>query len=821
MSLTCGFYNSLNEDRVYDAVQLSSIFDGIIYDGVFMSIGDKLMVKVGSGMNITVGSGRAWFNHSWTRNDADYPLTVDQAEVLLSRIDIVVLEINSSAAVRNNPIKIIKGSPSSSPVAPTLIHTDEVNQYPLAIISIPPGLTQLTQANLTNKVGTSDCPFVTGPLQTMNIDALVSKWESEWNGFMNTTEQDMVTWTAAQRAAFDAWFAEVEDTLDENVAGNLLNIINAHKNDTDVHIVKFTHAKNGTVHNFVGDGINGKAYITDDFIVGDTFTVNGTAVTAKLQNGESPAEDFFKQDVWVSFIYDESHQQINFSAGGAKKIPNTLMGRLVISLSVYDGGDLGTTRVRIKNESLGMNLIYTPDAIGRVSVELQGNKTYSIDLINVPAPYYGEATTKNIAFDSDNAISLQLKGQPDIIGFRYQWDGTPAPPIPYKVEYIEGAIDWIPMSMSGTTPETFSLDPGSFLNSWLVKDIRPCAIKDGVVQYYYKRTGFMMFDYSLQENGLPAKIDGSDGNVMIEFPRIYISTKSVTESSKVYCEVRFAKYKVDSSYFDYAWQNANGVSNETMYLSRYKANSYDGLSPRLRSVSRTYSHYATLGAYRSLIAETPKNAGYHILAASDNLFLQLLFLMTFKTFDYASCFGYGNTSNMTSSNYVGGKTDNYPLCFRKAVTDYSEMSFFGLENLTGFNGGVGYFVDGVLSNKSTSTPIESFRLRPPYTDTSYTTLPNSIVTIDGDISGDNTIYRLAIMSTPQCLRVTSIVGDAILARVPKATYYMTTSSNGVKIGGFCGNSGNHPDRSGIFSTFLTGSTTAGGGQSAFLAYKPI
>ena len=46
MALTSGFYNSINGDRTYNAEQMSSIFDGIINDGVFASIGKVFQVKV-------------------------------------------------------------------------------------------------------------------------------------------------------------------------------------------------------------------------------------------------------------------------------------------------------------------------------------------------------------------------------------------------------------------------------------------------------------------------------------------------------------------------------------------------------------------------------------------------------------------------------------------------------------------------------------------------------------------------------------------------------------------------------------------------------
>jgi len=64
LSVTYGFYNSVNGDRKYDAIQVSSIFDGIVKDGIFMSIGTSFRVKAASGMTVNVGVGRAWFNQT-------------------------------------------------------------------------------------------------------------------------------------------------------------------------------------------------------------------------------------------------------------------------------------------------------------------------------------------------------------------------------------------------------------------------------------------------------------------------------------------------------------------------------------------------------------------------------------------------------------------------------------------------------------------------------------------------------------------------------------------------------------------------------------
>ena len=208
MSVTYGFYNSINGDRKYNALEMSSIFDGIIVDGVY--IGDALNVQSSGGMGITVGIGRAWFDHTWTLNDSLLPLTLESSDVLLNRIDAVVLEINNNTEVRRNEIKIVKGAPASNPVRPTLVKSELLNQHPLAYISVPKGATSISQSNITNAVGTSECPFVTGVLEGMNIDNLVAQWGAQW-----------AEWISSNTSEFESWFQEMKDQLSNDAAGNL------------------------------------------------------------------------------------------------------------------------------------------------------------------------------------------------------------------------------------------------------------------------------------------------------------------------------------------------------------------------------------------------------------------------------------------------------------------------------------------------------------------------------------------------------------------------------------------------------------------------
>lgn len=205
MAFTCGFFNSENGDRKYNAEQMSAIFDGIIADGVFTTIGDHMAVSAGTGMQVLVGTGKAWFDHTWNVNDAAYPLAIAASDVTLSRIDAIVLETNHSDSVRLNKLRVIQGTVASSPVKPTLTNSEKVHQHPLAWVTVAPGVTQIAASAIENAVGTSDCPFVTGIIATTSIDDLFNQWNGE----------------------FDEWFDNLKAQLSDNVVANLQRQIDA------------------------------------------------------------------------------------------------------------------------------------------------------------------------------------------------------------------------------------------------------------------------------------------------------------------------------------------------------------------------------------------------------------------------------------------------------------------------------------------------------------------------------------------------------------------------------------------------------------------
>ncbi|EDO61917.1 hypothetical protein CLOLEP_01425 [[Clostridium] leptum DSM 753] len=215
MSVSSGFFNSLNGDRKYNAAQMSAIFDGLIIDGVFASIGTAFAVKAAGGLTVNVGIGKAWFDHTWTVNDSILPMTAPEAEVLLDRIDAVVLEVNGMESVRENTIKFVKGNPSSAPSRPTLTNEGNVHQYPLCYIYRKYGTAVINQADITPMVGTESTPFVTGILQTISLDELLGKWQDELDRFTDARSQEVDDWIAQEESDFTAWFNKMKADLQQ------------------------------------------------------------------------------------------------------------------------------------------------------------------------------------------------------------------------------------------------------------------------------------------------------------------------------------------------------------------------------------------------------------------------------------------------------------------------------------------------------------------------------------------------------------------------------------------------------------------------------
>lgn len=281
MSLTCGFFNSENGDREYFNQDLSNFLEGLITDGVYAFIGDKMFVKatdITPDMNVTIGTGRAWFNSTWTKINAPYKQAISASDPVLNRIDAVCLTVNNTRAIRDNYIEIISGTGSAgTPTKPTINDEPDVYRHVLAYVTVPKGATQITQAQIENRIGMDSAPFS------------VPKW-----GNVPTTEEIVSQW----QAQFDQFMDHIHATFDNDAAGHLQTQIDELRTNIDGISDNADDTAGGTANSTaliqsgaVRAGLNAEANARTDALtnlmnsLGDqaTFELSGTTLNITLK----------------------------------------------------------------------------------------------------------------------------------------------------------------------------------------------------------------------------------------------------------------------------------------------------------------------------------------------------------------------------------------------------------------------------------------------------------------------------------------------------------------------------------------------------------
>ena len=162
MAITSGFYNAQNHDRLYNAEDFGFAMSLSVKDGVDSEYLGKLAVTATSGLEVSVASGRAWFDDKWIKNDAAVVLSIEPASTNLPRIDAVVLDINGADEYRTASLTVLTGTPASSPVAPERIDSDANKhwQHALAFVTVRAGAVNILATDIEDNRGSSETPYI-------------------------------------------------------------------------------------------------------------------------------------------------------------------------------------------------------------------------------------------------------------------------------------------------------------------------------------------------------------------------------------------------------------------------------------------------------------------------------------------------------------------------------------------------------------------------------------------------------------------------------------------------------------------------------------
>ena len=225
MAEKSGFFNSDQGDRTYAADFFAEYFASFIGNGVYPNPSTACQVIASGNMTVALSAGQGWINGYYYHNTDNLILNLDIADGVLKRIDRIVLRYT----VLNREIKayVKKGTFASTPVAPALQRDADVWELGVADIFIGNGVVSVSQANITDlRLNNTYCGIVHGVVIQVDTTTIFNQFQAWYSETIDDATTDIAAMLSAFQNSFNAWFASIQDILDENTAGNLLNMIN-------------------------------------------------------------------------------------------------------------------------------------------------------------------------------------------------------------------------------------------------------------------------------------------------------------------------------------------------------------------------------------------------------------------------------------------------------------------------------------------------------------------------------------------------------------------------------------------------------------------
>lgn len=214
MAIRSGFYNAVNGDRKYNCDDFAKYLGNIISDGIIPRPSNAFQVMAaGDGMSILVKPGNGRCRGHWIENDADYPLTLDAADIVLDRIDSIIIA-DYPKSKRDGTIEIRKGTPASAPIPPEVVRSDDEHDLVLAHIYVAAKTEIITQSMITDKrPDESVCGWVTGLIEQIELGGAYEQWQDAFNTYYEQTRDKMDDWYQSTSEEFDTWLNGIKESI--------------------------------------------------------------------------------------------------------------------------------------------------------------------------------------------------------------------------------------------------------------------------------------------------------------------------------------------------------------------------------------------------------------------------------------------------------------------------------------------------------------------------------------------------------------------------------------------------------------------------------
>lgn len=339
--VNCGFFDSINQDRLYSANEMNRPYKRVITNGVFATpqgtpSTDLQVVSASNGMNIIVQAGEGLFADKWFENPANIAITVPNNTNIVPRFDSVLVQIDNTQNGRVGNIVYREGTPSSNPQPPAINTQANIKEYRLANIYVAAGANAINNDAITDCRGSADCPWITSLIQQVDTSALFAQWQYAYENYYNTSTSEFNEYTTEQREAWEEFLDNLtsELTVATNVimltnnyisSGSVSNIpigIPSYNPSTDILMVfvnglRVTEGVNYTL-NSNNTSIDLNVALTSGQAV--NFLVMKSVIAADIQstvtmiqNLDDKVNNFMQDSGWINFTLESGATAYNSS----------------------------------------------------------------------------------------------------------------------------------------------------------------------------------------------------------------------------------------------------------------------------------------------------------------------------------------------------------------------------------------------------------------------------------------------------------------------------------------------------------------------------
>lgn len=369
MAISYGFFNSVSDDRLYNAETFNTYFEGLVsQNGVYENVGSKLAVTAGtSGLTVKVGAGKALVNNHWVKLSAAETLTLDTANNLFGRYDKISLRWNNAA--RTVTLQAVTGTPSSTPTRPAATRNTDYYEIVLAYVYVAANATTIKTANIYDqRPNTAICGYVTGLIKQVDIAELFAQYTARFAQL----ENQLKNWQNTQKDIFNAWYYELTENL-----------------TVGAYIKQYTKTVNGApnVSSAISLDMDGYVYEETDVLLP---TVNGLRllpnVDYTLDTSGTPVIMNIVSELTTGNVFNLVVLKSNMSQTSGGLLSSVRNETLIHVDDAEPGtahgftvGTLGTTNeIAVTNRNLFRGDLIDSDAIAGITFTKNSNGSYTV-----------------------------------------------------------------------------------------------------------------------------------------------------------------------------------------------------------------------------------------------------------------------------------------------------------------------------------------------------------------------------------------------------------------------------------------------------------